>query len=98
MSGGVQVFFFKGCGDHRALHSFPTRRSGDLVTAGMYLVSERVRTRVAPAELGRLREFLGWLCQAGEPLFGEVVETVVDVDRAGDVAIAEALALAGRVS
>ena len=72
--------------------------SGDLVTAGMYLVSERVRTRVAPAELGRLREFLGWLCQAGEPLYGEVVETVVDVDRAGDVAIAEALALAGRVS
>ena len=51
-----------------------------------------------PAGLGRLREFLAWLCRAGEPLYGEVVETVVDVDRADDVAIAEALALAARVS
>src|SRR5207244_2297851 len=72
--------------------------AGDLVTAGMYLVSERVRTRVAPVELGRLREFLGWLCQAGEPLFGEVVETVVDVDGAGEVAIAEGMASPGRES
>ena len=72
--------------------------AGDLVTAGMYLVSERVRTQAVPAGLGRLREFLAWLCRAGEPLYGEVVETVVDVDRADDVAIAEALALAARVS
>ena len=64
----------------------------------MYLVSERVRTQAVPAGLGRLREFLAWLCRAGEPLYGEVVETVVDVDRADDVAIAEALALAARVS
>ena len=72
--------------------------SGDIVTAGVYLVSERVRTLVPPPGLGRLREFLAWLCQAGEPLYAEVIETVVDVDRADDVAIAEALALAGRVS
>src|SRR5690554_7617749 len=26
------VFFFDWCGDHRALHSFPTRRSSDLQT------------------------------------------------------------------
>jgi NDP-sugar pyrophosphorylase family protein len=72
--------------------------TGDLVTAGIYLVSERVRTQVPPPGLGRLREFLAWLCRTGEPLYGEVVETVVDVDRAADVAIAEALALAWRVS
>ena len=72
--------------------------SGDTVTAGMYLVSERVRTLDPPPGLGRLREFLAWLCRAGEPLYAEVIETVVDVDGAADVAIAEALALAGRVS
>jgi NDP-sugar pyrophosphorylase family protein len=72
--------------------------SGDLVTAGMYLVSERVRTQIVPPGLGRLRELLAWLCRAGEPLYGEVVEAVVDVDRADDVVIAEALALAARVS
>src|SRR5690606_42156954 len=26
----ASVFFFHGCGDHRLLHSFPTRRSSDL--------------------------------------------------------------------
>ncbi len=72
--------------------------TGDLVTAGMYLVPERVRTLRPPAGLGRLREFLAWLPRAGEPVYGEVIETVVDVDRADDVALAEALALAGRVS
>lgn len=72
--------------------------AGDLVTAGMYLVSERVRRLVPPADLGRLREFLGWLHRQGEPLHGEVIRTVVDVDRAADVALAEALVLAGRVS
>lgn len=43
-----------------------------MVTAGIYLVSERVR--------------------------GEVIPTVVDVDRAEDVAVAEALANAVRAS
>jgi NDP-sugar pyrophosphorylase family protein len=63
-----------------------------LVTAGVYRVSDRVR-RLAPARpLGRLREYLGWLHERGEPLYGEIIETVVDVDRALDVASAEALA------
>lgn len=66
--------------------------SGDMVTAGMYLVSEQVRTTVPPPGLGRLREFLAWLGDQGEPLYGEVIPTVVDVDRADDVALAEALA------
>jgi len=72
--------------------------AGDLVTAGMYLVPERVRTLRAPAGLGRLREFLAWLARSGAPVYGEVIERVVDVDRAEDVALAETLALAGQVS
>ena len=63
-----------------------------LVTAGMYLVSERARRLEPPARLGRLREHLQWLLEMGEPMYGEVIETVVDVDRAEDVALAEALA------
>ena len=72
--------------------------SGDLVTAGMYLVPETVRELPPPPGLGRLREFLAWLVRSGAPVFGEVIEQVVDVDRADDVALAETLALAGRVS
>jgi NDP-sugar pyrophosphorylase family protein len=65
-----------------------------LVTAGVYLVSERARRLEPPPRLGRLREHLGWLLDTGEPMFGEVIETVVDVDRAEDVALAESLAAA----
>lgn len=71
---------------------------GDLVTAGVYLVPEAVRTLTPPAGLARLRDFLQWLRHSGAPLCGEVIEQVVDVDRADDVALAETLALAGRVS
>ena len=42
--------------------------SGDAVTAGIYAVSERARARTPPASLGRLREYLAWLCDAGEPM------------------------------
>lgn len=72
--------------------------AGDLVTAGIYLVPERVRGLRPPAGLPRLRDFLRWLVQAGEPVYGEIIEQVIDVDRAEDVALAETLALAGRVS
>jgi len=72
--------------------------AGELVTAGMYLVPERVRTMDAPPGMGRLREFLTWLSRSGEPLYGEVIQTVVDVDRGDDVALAEALALGARSS
>jgi NDP-sugar pyrophosphorylase family protein len=71
--------------------------TGDLVTAGMYLVPARLQTLSPPAGLARLRDFLTWLAEAGEPLYGEVIETVVDVDRAEDIALAEALAQAARV-
>ena len=63
-----------------------------LVTAGIYLVSERVRRLEPPVGLGRLREYLAWLVASGEPMYGDVIETVVDVDRAEDLALAEALA------
>jgi NDP-sugar pyrophosphorylase family protein len=66
--------------------------SPTLVTAGVYLVSERARRLEPPPGLGRLREHLAWLLESGEPMYGEVIETVVDVDRAEDVALAEALA------
>ncbi len=66
--------------------------TGDLVTAGLYLVPERVRTLAPPAGLGRLREFLAWLVRAGEPVYGEVIPRVVDVDRSSDVVLAESLA------
>ena len=63
-----------------------------LVTAGVYLVSERARRLDPPPRLGRLRDHLAWLLDSGEPMYGDVIETVVDVDRAEDVALAEALA------
>jgi len=72
--------------------------AGELVTAGMYLVPDSVRTAALPARLGRLRDFLGWLARSGAPIYGEIIEQVVDVDRAADVALAESLALASRVS
>lgn len=69
---------------------------GGLVTAGVYRVSDRARRLVPPARLGRLREYLAWLLEGGEPLYAEVIETVVDVDRGLDVASAEALARGAR--
>jgi NDP-sugar pyrophosphorylase family protein len=69
--------------------------SGTLVSAGMYMLSERARA-ASPPPLGRLREFLTWLVGQGEPLYAEAIETVVDVDRASDVALAEALVNVGR--
>jgi NDP-sugar pyrophosphorylase family protein len=65
---------------------------GRLVTAGVYRVSDRARHIESSPALGRLREYLGWLRASGEPMFGEIIATVVDVDRREDVASAEALA------
>ena len=65
--------------------------SGELVTAGMYLVPERVRHLSPPPEVHRLRDFLAWLQRRGVPIYGMSLPAVVDVDRAEDVALAEAL-------
>jgi NDP-sugar pyrophosphorylase family protein len=70
--------------------------SGSHVTAGMYLVSDNVRRTTPPAGLGRLREYLTWLHRCGEPMYGEVIQSIVDVDRVEDVALAETLAMAAR--
>ena len=65
--------------------------AGDVVTAGLYLIPERLRRVEPPSGLARLRDFLGWLVRSGEPVYAEIVPTVVDVDRASDVALAESL-------
>ena len=72
--------------------------SGDGVTAGIYVFPQRVRTLGIPPSLGRLRDFLAWLCKSGEPMEAVEIEKVVDVDRAEDLAAAEELhaAPAGR--
>jgi NDP-sugar pyrophosphorylase family protein len=72
------------------------RADSGLATAGVYRVSDRARRLAAGVRLGRLREYLGWLLESGEPLYGEIIETVVDVDRGLDVASAEALARGAR--
>ncbi len=66
---------------------------GEAVTAGIYVVPEKVRRLAVPGHLGRLREFLGWLASEQHPIEAVEIEKVVDVDRAEDVAAAEELAL-----
>jgi NDP-sugar pyrophosphorylase family protein len=65
--------------------------AGDAVTAGFYALSERARARTPPASLGRLREYLGWLCDSGEPIRAVAIAKAVDVDRPEDIALAESL-------
>ena len=69
--------------------------SGNAVTAGMYVFPERVRSLKPAPGIGRLREYLGWLVDRGEPVQGLSIRTVVDVDRGEDVALAETLAATG---
>lgn len=66
--------------------------SGDAVTAGLYVVPQRVRFLDSPSSLGRLREFLSWLLASGEPIAAVPIPKVIDVDRPGDLALAEAMA------
>ena len=69
--------------------------SGDAVTAGIYVLPERVRKMSIPGELGRLRDFLAWLAQSGEEIHAIEIPKVVDVDRVEDLAEAQALAALG---
>lgn len=66
--------------------------SGDSVTAGLYLLSERARSLTPPENLPRLRDFLAWLCASGEPIAAVSIAKVVDVDRPEDLEMARALA------
>ncbi len=66
--------------------------SGNVVTAGLYLISGLVFAKAPhPDALGRLRDFLTWLVAAGEPVYGVVIDQVIDVDRAEDLQLAETL-------
>ncbi|MEP6994357.1 MAG: NDP-sugar synthase [Acidobacteriota bacterium] len=69
--------------------------SGDAVTAGIYVVPERVRRMRIPSSLESLRDFLAWLCKSGEPMQAFEIGKVVDVDREEDLKTAEELARAG---
>jgi NDP-sugar pyrophosphorylase family protein len=66
--------------------------AGDGVTAGIFLFSERARRADGPPLLGRLRDLLRWLVETGEPFRAIPIGDVVDVDRGGDVDLADALA------
>jgi NDP-sugar pyrophosphorylase family protein len=66
--------------------------SGDAVTAGIYVVAPRVRDLRPPESLGRLREFLAWLCDQRHELHALSIPRVVDVDRPEDVRLAEEMA------
>ncbi len=66
--------------------------TGDGITAGIFLFSERARRVEAPSGLGRLRDLLRWLVERGEPVRAIPIGDVVDVDRGRDVRLADALA------
>jgi NDP-sugar pyrophosphorylase family protein len=68
--------------------------AGDAVTAGVYAIPPRVRALAGPPHLHRLRDYLAWLVARGETTYGEVIAQLVDVDRASDVTLAEAMARA----
>ncbi len=63
--------------------------SGNVVTAGLYVVPDAVRALTPPPGLARLREFLGWLVASGAPVRGVSLPEVIDVDRPADLALAE---------
>jgi hypothetical protein len=54
-----------------------------------------VRGLSPPSSVERLRHYLAWLVERGEPVRGISIDTVVDVDRGEDVALAETLAATG---
>jgi len=64
-----------------------------LVSAGVYVLPA-LRPAEPAGGFARLRDYLGWLVASGHPVHGVVMGEVFDIDRAEDVASAEA-ALAG---
>ncbi|MGE5146129.1 MAG: nucleotidyltransferase family protein [Candidatus Eiseniibacteriota bacterium] len=61
---------------------------GSHVTAGLYVLPGR-RAAGSPTGFERLREYLGWLVDAGQKVYGVVLPRVFDIDRAADIAAAE---------
>ncbi|HZY31980.1 MAG TPA: NTP transferase domain-containing protein [Candidatus Methylomirabilis sp.] len=67
--------------------------AGEVVTAGLYLVSGAIFDRAPhPSAFGRLRDFLTWLVACGEPVYGVAIDQVIDVDCAQDLRLAEKVA------
>lgn len=65
------------------------RASGTHVTAGLYRLPEGGSPK-PPHDFTRLRDYLGWLVDHGDPVFGVALPLVFDIDRAHDVEAAEA--------
>jgi NDP-sugar pyrophosphorylase family protein len=61
---------------------------GSHVTAGLYwLPAQRIAAPMA--RFDRLRDYLKWLVEEGQPIYGVVLPLVFDIDRACDVEAAE---------
>jgi dTDP-glucose pyrophosphorylase len=65
--------------------------SGDVATAGLYFFPQRLLRVESLPELPRLRALLTHLVASGEPVRAVSLPKVIDVDRAADVAQAEAM-------
>jgi NDP-sugar pyrophosphorylase family protein len=63
--------------------------SGTHVTAGLYWLPARRLPEPAIA-FARLRDYLSWLVAERQPIYGIVLPQVFDIDRARDIAAAEA--------
>ncbi|HEY7229935.1 MAG TPA: NDP-sugar synthase [Pseudolabrys sp.] len=63
--------------------------NGTHVTAGLYWLPAQ-RPAGPAQDFARLREYLGWLLADGQPVYGMALPRVFDIDRARDVAAAEA--------
>ena len=61
---------------------------GSHVTAGIYWLPAR-RVAEPTAGFDRLRDYLKWLVEAGQPVYGAILPLVFDIDRARDVEAAE---------
>src|SRR5262249_57173621 len=62
---------------------------GTHVTAGLYWLPAQ-RPAEPTSSFGRLRDYLGWLVAEHPPVRGIVLPRVFDIDRARDIAAAEA--------
>jgi hypothetical protein len=63
--------------------------AGTHVTAGLYWLPSR-RPAAPSGRFARLRDYLGWLVAEHPPVRGIVLSRVFDIDRARDIAAAEA--------
>jgi len=61
---------------------------GSHVTAGLYVLPAK-RAAEPGAGFARLRDYLGWLVEQGQKVYGVVLPRVFDIDRAADIAAAE---------